>query len=238
MARSRPGGGQRQPHPRPLDHRARSQAALLLEPQPRGVRRLVQPAARGGALAFLLPPSASAAGNDSRRVERRFGLEKLFYEHGVDLYLCGHQHNSERCVVDGVGGCWRASLSTASRDQSLAYHHKSPTRRHYDVAFGESTQTTVDPPATTFIVTGAGGNREGACVRACVRACVNVHTLTGKAGNGMCSNVGSIQSTARQHLKPNRHHALHNRRPAARGRPRPRVGLLGAGDPQRDAPLL
>jgi hypothetical protein len=29
------------------------------------------------------------------------------------------------------------------------------------VAFGESTQATVDPPATTYIVTGAGGNREG-----------------------------------------------------------------------------
>lgn len=68
-------------------------------------------------------PSPSGEGG----LEMRFGLEELFHKHGVDLYLCGHEHNSER---------------------------------HYDVAFGASTRATVDPPATTYIVTGAGGNRE------------------------------------------------------------------------------
>lgn len=64
---------------------------------------------------------------DNGTVEMKFGLEKVFFEAGVDLYLCGHQHNSER---------------------------------HFDVAFGATTRSTEDPPATTYIVTGAGGNRE------------------------------------------------------------------------------
>lgn len=75
-----------------------------------------------------VPLPSSSAGNTTAVMEKRFGLEELFHRFGVDVYLCGHQHNSER---------------------------------HYDVAFGASTQSTVDPPATTYIVTGAGGNREG-----------------------------------------------------------------------------
>lgn len=71
----------------------------------------------------------SSSSSNGSRFEKRFGLEALFHRYGVDLYICGHEHNSER---------------------------------HFDVAFGESTQATVDPPATTYIVTGAGGNREGA----------------------------------------------------------------------------
>ena len=70
-------------------------------------------------------PLPSADNNGT--LEMRFGLETLFYTHGVDIYLCGHQHNAER---------------------------------HFDVAFGETTHATEDPPATTYIVTGAGGNRE------------------------------------------------------------------------------
>ena len=60
--------------------------------------------------------------------KRQFGLEKMFHRYGVDVYLCGHEHNSER---------------------------------HFDIApGGKTTRSTVNMPSTTYIVTGAGGNRE------------------------------------------------------------------------------
>lgn len=55
-------------------------------------------------------------------------MEELFYTYGVDLYFCGHEHNSERL---------------------------------FDVVKGETGRRTRDMQGTTYIVTGAGGNREG-----------------------------------------------------------------------------
>ncbi|EWM25745.1 isoform a [Nannochloropsis gaditana] len=60
--------------------------------------------------------------------KRKWGLEELFYTYGVDLYFCGHEHNSERL---------------------------------FDVVKGETGRRTRDMQGTTYIVTGAGGNREG-----------------------------------------------------------------------------
>ncbi|TFJ85222.1 hypothetical protein NSK_003645 [Nannochloropsis salina CCMP1776] len=60
--------------------------------------------------------------------KRKWGLEELFYTYGVDVYFCGHEHNSERL---------------------------------FDVVKGETGRRTSDMQGTTYIVTGAGGNREG-----------------------------------------------------------------------------
>jgi len=60
---------------------------------------------------------------------RKWGLEELFYRYGVDVYICGHEHNSER---------------------------------HFDIApGGRAGGRTREMEATTYIVTGAGGDREG-----------------------------------------------------------------------------
>lgn len=85
--------------------------------------------------------------NGTATIEKHFGLEKLFYAHGVDIYLCGHQHNAER---------------------------------HYDVAFGETTGATIDPPSTTYIVTGCVFCLlTGTCIRVCTRtSCGTSHTPT------------------------------------------------------------
>ena len=68
-------------------------------------------------------------GRAGRSRRRKWGLEELFYRYGVDVYICGHKHNSER---------------------------------HFDIAPGGRTGgRTREMKATTYIVTGAGGNREG-----------------------------------------------------------------------------
>jgi len=58
----------------------------------------------------------------------KYGMEELFYENGVDLYLCGHEHNYERM---------------------------------FDVYNTTSTQSTVNPPSTVYVVTGDAGGPEG-----------------------------------------------------------------------------
>lgn len=65
------------------------------------------------------------------------GLERLFYENGVDLFLSGHVHNYERHF-------------------DIA---PSPEPQH-EWTDGVTTRRTIDPPATTYIVTGAAGNVE------------------------------------------------------------------------------
>lgn len=58
--------------------------------------------------------------------------------YGVDLYLCGHEHNYERMY-----------------DIAPDFNILSPWTS------GKTTQSTVDMPATTYIVTGAaGGERQ------------------------------------------------------------------------------
>ncbi|GMI10339.1 hypothetical protein TrLO_g9868 [Triparma laevis f. longispina] len=57
----------------------------------------------------------------------RDGMEEIFYKHGVDMYICGHEHNYERM---------------------------------YDVYKNETSKTTVNPPATTYVVTGDAGGPE------------------------------------------------------------------------------
>eukprot|EP00484_Ammonia_sp_Unknown_P026614 CAMPEP_0197035314 /NCGR_PEP_ID=MMETSP1384-20130603/13155_1 /TAXON_ID=29189 /ORGANISM="Ammonia sp." /LENGTH=404 /DNA_ID=CAMNT_0042465361 /DNA_START=274 /DNA_END=1485 /DNA_ORIENTATION=+ len=57
-----------------------------------------------------------------------YGLEDLFYEQGVDLYFCGHEHHYERM---------------------------------YDIYKGNTTKSTTDMPATTYVVTAAAGSVQG-----------------------------------------------------------------------------
>jgi len=66
-----------------------------------------------------------------------YGMEALFYEYGVDLYIAGHEHNYERMY-----------------DVAPHFNLLHPWLS------GVSTQTTTDMPATTHIVTGAAGNHE------------------------------------------------------------------------------
>lgn len=54
-------------------------------------------------------------------------MEEIFYKYGVDMYICGHEHNYERM---------------------------------YDVYKNETTQSTINPPATTYVVTGDAGGPE------------------------------------------------------------------------------
>ena len=63
--------------------------------------------------------------------------EQLFYEHGVDLFINGHEHNYERMY--DVAPAWDAASPWES---------------------GKTTRATVDMPATTYIVTGDAGNDE------------------------------------------------------------------------------
>lgn len=65
----------------------------------------------------------------------QYGLEKLLYEYGVDLWINGHEHNYERM-------------------------YDIAPKETYTYLSGVTTQTTVDPPATIYIVTGDAGNRE------------------------------------------------------------------------------
>ena len=73
------------------------------------------------------------------------GLERLFYENGVDLFLSGHVHNYERHF-------------------DIA---PSPEPQH-EWTDGVTTRRTIDPPATTYIVTGAAGNVERHAPLCCV----------------------------------------------------------------------
>lgn len=67
----------------------------------------------------------------------KYGLEELFYKHGVDLYIAGHEHDYERMY-----------------DVAPRYNAKTPWLS------GVTTRSTKDPPATTYIVTGSAGNVE------------------------------------------------------------------------------
>merc|ERR1711972_1142557 len=66
-----------------------------------------------------------------------YGLEKLFYEYGVDLYIAGHEHDYERMF-----------------DVAPHFNEVLPWLS------GITTQSTLDPPATTYIITGSAGNIE------------------------------------------------------------------------------
>lgn len=70
--------------------------------------------------------SCDADCDDSAKTVRD-GMEEIFYKYGVDMYICGHEHNYERM---------------------------------YDVYKNETTQSTVNPPATTYVVTGDAGGPE------------------------------------------------------------------------------
>jgi len=65
----------------------------------------------------------------------KYGLESLLYQYGVDLWINGHEHNYERM------------------------YDVSP-KETYTRNAGVTTQTTVNPPATIYIVTGDAGNDE------------------------------------------------------------------------------
>lgn len=67
----------------------------------------------------------------------KYGLEQLFYQHGVDFYIAGHEHDYERMY-----------------DVAPGYDAATPWLS------GATTRSTVDPPATTYIVTGSAGNIE------------------------------------------------------------------------------
>lgn len=67
----------------------------------------------------------------------KYGLEELFYRHGVDMYMAGHEHNYERMF--DVSPKWNPMMPWLS---------------------GITTESTIDPPATTYIVTGSAGNVE------------------------------------------------------------------------------
>lgn len=67
----------------------------------------------------------------------KYGLEELFYKYGVDFYIAGHEHDYERMF-----------------DVAPRYDAGSPWLS------GVTTKSTVDPPATTYIVTGSAGNIE------------------------------------------------------------------------------
>lgn len=66
-----------------------------------------------------------------------YGLEELFYQNGVDLYVCGHEHDYERMF--DVAPQYNAVLPYLS---------------------GKTTRSTTNPPATTYIVTGSAGSVE------------------------------------------------------------------------------
>lgn len=69
--------------------------------------------------------------------DRAYGLEELFYTHGVDLYLAGHEHNYERMYdiapLFNVAEPWLSGITTKS---------------------------TYNPTSTTHITTGSAGNVE------------------------------------------------------------------------------
>lgn len=74
---------------------------------------------------------------DGAATKMRAAFEQLFFEHGVDLYLCGHEHNYERMF-----------------DVAPAFDPRQPWLS------GVSTRSTTNPPAPTYIVTGDAGNDE------------------------------------------------------------------------------
>lgn len=63
-------------------------------------------------------------------------LEKVFYEYGVDLVVSGHVHNYERMF------------------------DIAPNENKNLTMCGKTTRSTHNPPATTYIQTGAAGNIE------------------------------------------------------------------------------
>jgi acid phosphatase type 7 len=65
----------------------------------------------------------------------KYGLEELLYKYGVDMWINGHEHNYERM-------------------------YDIAPKETYTYLSGYTTQTTTDPPATIYIVTGDAGNRE------------------------------------------------------------------------------
>lgn len=68
----------------------------------------------------------------SRRDSYQYGLENLFYKHGVDVYMAGHEHSFIR-------------LFPVFLHQVQVEHEESPY---------------FDPKAPVHITTGAAGNRE------------------------------------------------------------------------------
>ena len=74
---------------------------------------------------------------DSAATRVRNALEPLFYKFGVDLYVCGHEHDYER-------------MFDVAPKANLLHPWLS----------GQTTQATTDMPATTYIVVGSAGNRE------------------------------------------------------------------------------
>lgn len=64
-------------------------------------------------------------------------FEHLFYHYGVDMFICGHEHNYERMF--DVAPAPNASVPWLS---------------------GKTTRSTLNMPATTYIVVGSAGNRE------------------------------------------------------------------------------
>mmetsp|Transcript_8929 Transcript_8929/g.7968 ORF Transcript_8929/g.7968 Transcript_8929/m.7968 type:complete len:465 (+) Transcript_8929:3-1397(+) len=64
-----------------------------------------------------------------------YGIEELLYNYGVDLWINGHEHNYERM-------------------------YDIAPNEIYTYLSGISTQSTIDPPATIYIVTGDAGNDE------------------------------------------------------------------------------
>ena len=67
----------------------------------------------------------------------RMLVERLFYKYGVDLYICGHEHDYER-------------MFDVAPKPNLLHPWLS----------GETTRSTRNMPATTYIVVGSAGNHE------------------------------------------------------------------------------
>ena len=67
----------------------------------------------------------------------RTGVERLFFEYGVDLYICGHEHDYER-------------MYDIAPHKNLLHPWLS----------GKTTKATTNMPATTYIVVGSAGNQE------------------------------------------------------------------------------
>jgi len=74
---------------------------------------------------------------DANAERMRYVFEQLFYDYGVDLFIAGHEHNYERMY-----------------DIAPWHNDAEPWLS------GNTTQSTTNPPATTYIVTGDAGNRE------------------------------------------------------------------------------
>jgi hypothetical protein len=74
---------------------------------------------------------------DGAALKMRVAFEQIFYDYGVDLFIAGHEHNYERMY-----------------DVAPWFNEKSPWLS------GITTQSTTNPPATIYIVTGDAGNRE------------------------------------------------------------------------------